>query len=124
MAEGSKTTIALDLAKLPLLPGVADLVRKGYFTRARVSNRTHVEKGLRIEGTPDPVLLEVFFDAQTSGGLLISVPAERAEQLVQACRSRGTLVSVVIGEVRNREEVSLVVHCAGATVRERGTTAP
>src|SRR5206468_9750188 len=73
MAEGSRVTLVLELSRLPLLPGVSSLVRRRFLTRASATNASHVAPALRVEGRPDPVLLDVFYDAQTSGGLLISV---------------------------------------------------
>jgi selenide,water dikinase len=109
MAQGSGMTIVIDLERLPLLPRVGDLVRKGHFTRASKTNATFVESGLRIEGKLDPVRREMFYDAQTSGGLMISVPREKAEELIKACKSKGTLTAVVIGEVTAKQDAWLVV---------------
>jgi selenide,water dikinase len=109
MAAGSGTTIVLDLAKLPLLPRVGDLVRKGHFTRASKTNAKYVAPELRIEGKPDPVRVEVFYDAQTSGGLFISVPAAKADALVQKAIAQGCPSACIIGEVSERQKVALVV---------------
>jgi selenide,water dikinase len=78
-------------------------------TRASQTNAEYVKSGLKIEGEPDPVRLEVFYDAQTSGGLLISVPAEKAEALVSAARQRGAATTCVIGDVRERGDAALIV---------------
>ncbi len=99
MALGSRNTIVLELGRLPLLPGVSELVRKGFFTRASKTNESYVAEGLRVEGAPDPVRLAIFYDAQTSGGLLIAVPAERADALVEDARRRGAPQTCIIGEV-------------------------
>jgi selenide,water dikinase len=109
MAEGSNTTIILELSRLPLIPGAERLAHKPYLTRASATNAAYVQAGLRIEGKPDPTRLEFFYDAQTSGGLLISVPAERAEALVENVRRRGAASACVIGEVTKRADVALVV---------------
>jgi selenide,water dikinase len=109
MAGGSGKTLVFELSKLPLIPGVREYVRKPFFTRASASNRSYVEAELAIDGKPDPVLLEVFFDAQTSGGMLISVPAERAEALVENVRKQGGSFACVIGEVRERGQKALII---------------
>ena len=109
MAEGSHTTIVIELSRLPLLPGAERLARKPYLTRASATNAGYVAPGLRIEGEPDAMRLEFFYDAQTSGGLLISVPADRAEALVAAVRARAGTSACVIGEVRQRGDAALVV---------------
>jgi selenide,water dikinase len=108
MAQGSGVTFIIDLERLPLLPRVGELVRKGYFTRASKTNATFVASGLRVEGNPDPIRREVFYDAQTSGGLLISVPGEKAEQLAKTCIAKGTLTATIIGEVTPKQDVWLV----------------
>lgn len=109
MALGSGTTLVIHLSQLPLLPGVEILVAKKYFTRASKSNRQYVEADLRVQDSLDPVRLEFFFDAQTSGGLLISVPADRAQSLVQKARQRGASSACIIGEVTPRHGPALEV---------------
>jgi selenide, water dikinase len=109
MAEGSGTTIVIDLNSLPLLPRVGELVQKGHYTRASKTNASFVAPGLRIEGKPDPVRLAVFYDAQTSGGLMICVPGAKAEELAAKCKAKGCLTAVVIGEVTEKRDASLVV---------------
>jgi selenide,water dikinase len=109
MAEGSKTTLVFELGALPLFPGAEKLARKPYLTRASATNSAYVAGSLRKEGKLDPVRLEFFHDAQTSGGMLISVPAAEAEVLVQKCRGRGAAATAIIGEVVERQEVALVL---------------
>jgi selenide,water dikinase len=109
MARGSGCTLVFDLARLPLIPGVERLVHKPFFTRASATNAAYVAPGLRVEGKPDPIRREVFYDAQTSGGLLISVPADRAEALVAEARQRGAAVACVIGEVTERQDTTSLV---------------
>jgi selenide,water dikinase len=109
MAEGSGTTIILELSKLPLLPGAEALARKPYLTRASATNAAYVAPSLRKEGKLDPVRLEFVYDAQTSGGMLISVPADRTEDLIASAKAKGALVAVVIGEVVERGDVALIL---------------
>jgi selenide,water dikinase len=108
MAEGSQTTLVFELARLPVLPGAEKLARRPYLTRASATNASYVASALRIEGRPDPALLEFFYDAQTSGGLLISVPPEAADKLVVEARNRGAEATAIVGEVRARESAALV----------------
>jgi selenide,water dikinase len=109
MAKGSGTTLALELSRLPILPGAEKLARRPYLTRASATNAAYVAEDLRIEGKPDPVRLEFFYDAQTSGGLLISVPGDRADALVADARSRGATASSIVGEVRERGDKALIL---------------
>lgn len=109
MADGSGTTLVLELSKLPILPGAEKLAHKPFVTRASATNASYVAGSLRIEGKPDPVRLEFFYDAQTSGGLLISVPPDRAEALVETARKKGAAVACIIGEVIEKQDVALIL---------------
>ena len=57
----------------------------------------------------DPVRLEVFYDAQTSGGMLISLPAAHAEAAVARARERGAAATCVIGEVIERRDKAIIL---------------
>jgi selenide,water dikinase len=111
MAEGSGVTLAFELSRLPLLEGAQQLARKPFITRASATNAGYVAPSLKIEGKPDATRLEFFYDAQTSGGMLISVPAERAEALAVAARQGGAVQTAIIGEVIERQDnIALIVH--------------
>jgi selenide,water dikinase len=109
MAEGSGVTLVIDLARLPLIPGAERLARKPYLTRASATNAAYVAPGLQIEGKPDATRLEFFYDAQTSGGLLISLPADRAEELTKRVREKGGAAAAIVGQVVERGEKALIV---------------
>jgi selenide,water dikinase len=109
MAEGSKTTLVIELSRLPIFPGAEAIARKPYLTRASGTNAGYVAPSLRKEGKLDPVRLEFFYDAQTSGGMLISVPADKADAMVKSARAKGAAVTCIIGEVVERQDVALVL---------------
>ncbi len=108
MAQGSDVTVVIDLPRLPILPRVADLVKRGHFTRASKTNKSFVAAGLRIEGKPDPVRLAVFYDAQTSGGMLICIPPDKVAALVESARAKGATATTIVGEVTEKQDVWLV----------------
>ena len=109
MAEGSKVTLVFSLSQLPLLPGAEAIARKPYLTRASATNASYVAGSLKKEGKLDATRLEFFYDAQTSGGLLISVPADRVGALVESLKAKGTSAAAVVGEVIERGETALVL---------------
>jgi selenide,water dikinase len=108
MAQGSNATIVIELSKLALLPRLDELIRRGYYTRASKTNASFVAPGLRLEGTPDPIRLDAFYDAQTSGGLMICTPGDKADALVAQCLANGCLTAVIIGEVTTKQDAWLV----------------
>jgi selenide, water dikinase len=109
MAEGSKTTIILDLNKIPLLPGLEQLDVTKHRTRASATNLTYTIAGTQFDGTVKELNREVFYDAQTSGGLLICIAADRLPKLLEELKKANTLAMAVIGEVVSRREKALWV---------------
>src|SRR5262249_11505498 len=109
MAQGSNVTLVVELSRMPLLPGAEKLAHRPYLTRASATNASYVASSIRVEGQPDSTRLEFFYDAQTSGGLLISVPGAEAKNLVDLARSKGATAAVIVGEVIERTEAALIV---------------
>jgi len=88
----------LDAAAVPLIDGVRDLAGAGMVAGGTQRNLAFVAPDVDFGDLPEPDRL-LLADAQTSGGLLLAVPADRATKLVGACRAHGTLAAAVVGEV-------------------------
>jgi selenide, water dikinase len=84
--------------RVPVLDGVLDLAGMGIVPSGTHSNKTFRQDCLVDPNTIDPVLLDILFDAQTSGGLLIALAAEEAETLVTRLRDSGIREASIIGE--------------------------
>ena len=86
---------------LPAFPGAVDALRLGVIPGAIERNREYVGDAIHIAPEVDESLANLGFDAQTSGGLLIAVPAERLETLRQSLRRRGAEAFVIGGIIGN-----------------------
>jgi selenide,water dikinase len=101
MARGSGVTLEIDASSVPLIQGARELAAAGMLTSGDKSNRAYVgEDVLLVEGLSRE-LASLLFDPQTAGGLLISVPGERAQDLLASLRERYT-EAALIGRVRER----------------------
>jgi selenide,water dikinase len=109
LAEASGVAIVLEIGKLPLLPGSEPLAEAGFFTRASKTNRDFVEPVLRREGSLDSIREEYLYDAQTSGGLLMSVPEESVNDVLARLHREGVAAACVIGSVAERTNANLVI---------------
>lgn len=109
MAEGANVTVRLRLAGLPLLAGIESVDVAKFRTRGSKGNREYVEPSLRFEGSPEAFRSEFLFDPQTSGGLLIAIPADRVDGLLLRLKAAGTLANAVVGEVLPRQDAALLV---------------
>jgi selenide,water dikinase len=95
MAVGSHVTIEIESAKVPLLPGALDAVRAGATPGGLANNREFVSSAVATAVPIDPALLDLLYDPQTSGGLLISMPetdAARMEVQFPAARRIGRIL--------------------------------
>ncbi len=99
MAAASKVNVELAWDDLPLLPGVLDCVAAGIVPGAVERNRESSGGAVAAIDGVDPAWIDILFDAQTSGGLLISLPGEAADALVARLRAEGMEEAAVVGRV-------------------------
>ena len=97
MAMGSGITLLLDSSALPLLPGARRLAEQGFLTGGCQRNRAYLEDKVVVESRVPEGLREVAFDPQTSGGLLLAVPAKAAGRLVRKLRENGIDAATIVG---------------------------
>jgi selenide,water dikinase len=95
-------TIELEVKALPYFQEAYEYAGEYLLTAAGQRNRNHM-KGLADVDALDFPVQELLFDPQTSGGLVISVAAEDAEQLLEAIRQVEP-AAAIIGEVLERGE--------------------
>jgi selenide,water dikinase len=84
MAERSGVAVQVHAAALPLLPGALECSAAGVHTGGEDRNRAWLSGHVAADPAVDPDRLALAFDPQTSGGLLLAVPARRARRLEAA----------------------------------------
>lgn len=99
MLSASGVAATLDSASVPLLRGAADAVHKGAIPGGTKRNREALSPHVTFKAGVDEVIRTLLFDAQTSGGLLIAVPEDRAPALRQALEKEGTIAAALIGRI-------------------------
>jgi selenide,water dikinase len=87
MAERSGVRIRLDGAAMPALAGALELARQGVRTGGDPRNREFAGPHVTSDGV-DEAVLALGYDAQTAGGLLVSLPADKALSLEAEFRAR------------------------------------
>jgi selenide,water dikinase len=98
MALASDVSLRLRASAVPLLPGALDCVRAGFIPGGLKNNRDFAECAAEFDAAVPPDLRTLLFDPQTAGGLLISVDANSAGQLLTALRAK-KIPAALIGEV-------------------------
>ena len=99
LARGAKLEAHLDMAKIPLLPGVEQLAHDGYFTGASGRNWDAYGKDVDLSPAVSPAQHMLLTDPQTSGGLLVSCDAGSVDQVLELFRREGFGEAAVIGRM-------------------------
>ncbi len=109
MAEASKVTLFFFAERIPIFEGCERYVRMGLIPGVSKLSKIYLQDKIRIDPGVREEHKDIVFDAQTSGGLLISVPKEKAETLCAKLKQRGVATVSVIGEVHEKRDVSIIV---------------
>jgi selenide,water dikinase len=107
MAAASKVSLVVHAAALPVLEGARDLLARNK-TRGMATNREHFSPVMRVVAGVDPVLVDLCYDPQTSGGLLIAVAAANADALAAELDRNGVRPSR-IGEVTPPQDCRVIL---------------
>jgi selenide, water dikinase len=107
MAKASRVSIALYLKSVPLIGKTYSLIDDGCIPGASFRNLDYAEKDTAFDTSLDYNLKMVAFDAQTSGGLLISVNESIATELLAELISAGLTRSCIVGRVTEPDEKAL-----------------
>lgn len=100
-------SIEVDSSKVKYIPGAMHLAEEFLITGGGQKNRNFLTNKVRFESVDIP-MQEILFDPQTSGGLLISVDADKAEELLKELNAL-ELPSSIVASVVPRRDVNIIV---------------
>jgi len=99
MAAASQVELTLFAEEVPVLAAAREYAAMGLVPAGSFANRNFCVKSLVIDPRIAPLLLDIFSDAQTNGGLLIAIADEEAKTLIKRLHAAGVSSAAVIGEV-------------------------
>ena len=108
MLSASGVSATVRAPAVPVIEGARELAAAGQIPGGSKRNRAYVEPSVRFAGDVDEVSRVVLTDAQTSGGLLISCPADRAGALRASLNER-RVPSHEVGRVEDGPAGSIIV---------------
>ncbi len=108
IAQASGVTLQFDLGALPFYPGSLELAAAGVVSGGSARGKASLEGDVQIASDAEDARVDIAFDAETSGGLLIAVAPEQANELEHQLSSRGVPVHGV-GEVLPRTDSVIVL---------------
>lgn len=109
MIEGTDVGMVIHSATVPLLPETERYARMGLIPAGTIRNRDFRLPMIELATEISDERLLILFDAQTSGGLLISVPGQEADMLLQRMHEEGIEEATLIGEVTAESKGKITV---------------
>jgi selenide,water dikinase len=99
MAAASQVGMVIQSKAVPILPEAMEYAKLGLIPGGAYSNRDFFSCRVEVHSGVLALLVDLFYDPQTSGGLLISLPAGKAEELVATLKKEKNIDSRIVGEV-------------------------
>ncbi len=99
MVAASKVDVEIIWDDLPLLPGVLQCLADGIASGAVERNRESSGHCLIADEHVQPAMSDLCFDPQTSGGLLIAIGQDAADDLLERLHAAGVSDAMIIGKI-------------------------
>jgi selenide,water dikinase len=109
MVVGSGCGMQLETKTIPILPEAIEYAGMGLMPAGTFKNKEFRVGMVEFSASVDPVLQDILFDPQTSGGLMICVDRESAEDLTSDLIQKGINAASVIGEVIDEPRERIIV---------------
>ena len=104
MLDGTGMAAVIDSSSVPVLAEAMEFAAMGMVSTAAHKNRLFRQRMVEMAADFDPVLRDIFFDPQTSGGLLIGCPEKAARSLLHRLLEEGVGDAGIIGYVTHGKE--------------------
>jgi selenide,water dikinase len=109
MVEGEDVGMAIYSSSVPILPGTEEFALMGLIPGGTIRNRDFRLPMIERAADMSDEKLLILFDAQTSGGLLISVPEHEAQSLLERLHQEGVGAAAIVGEVVAKPKGKIVI---------------
>jgi len=99
MVCDSRCSLRLQSSRIPILEEAVEFASMGLFPAGAYKNKEYRLCMVKFSEEIDPIRQDIFFDPQTSGGLLFSLPKAQAEGALKSLHTAGCTDAAIIGEV-------------------------
>jgi selenide,water dikinase len=99
MVLASRVGMVIESKNIPVFPEAIEYARLGLIPGGAHSNRDFFSCRVNVGPNVPGLLIDLLYDPQTSGGLLIALPSNEAERLVEALKKDGEIHSSIVGKV-------------------------
>ena len=88
MAQGSECTLRIQTSQVPYHKEAYEMAEMGFIPAGAYRNRTYAQAGVKNTGNVPQAMEDILFDPQTSGGLLIALPADEADECLKELKEK------------------------------------
>jgi selenide,water dikinase len=99
MATASQVGMLIQSAAIPIFPEAMEYAKLGLIPGGAYSNRQFFSCRVEADTSLSRLLMDVLYDPQTSGGLLISLPSDQAQNLVGTLKKEVQMDAWIVGQV-------------------------
>ena len=110
MLKASGMSAELNSYTVPILAGVRKHLSSGIYPGGSQQNLDFTQPFIEWDRKVSLEMKQCLADAQTSGGLLISVPETHAEKLLAKLRKNGCSRAEVIGTIRSKSDKAMYIN--------------
>lgn len=107
MAQASGVSIHLDTQRLPLMKQAVAYAKMGLIPAGAYANKSHFQQFIHIDAKVAQFIADIFYDPQTSGGLLFCLPEQYASDCLANLHSNNVNASIV--GIVERQQSKLVL---------------
>lgn len=100
MAQGSGVSLEIWAEQVPIIKESIELARMGIIPAGAHKNRSFYGKAIRFSPDVKEEIGDIMFDPQTSGGLLLAVPADKAAKLMELLAANNKTPFQTVGRVK------------------------
>jgi selenide,water dikinase len=109
MADASNVSLEIWSDYIPIIKESIDFAKMGIIPAGAYNNEGYIGKHVHFAESIKQEIRDIMYDPQTSGGLLISVPEEKLEKLMNELRMSNKTDFNLIGKVKPKGEYSIEV---------------
>ena len=110
MCKGSNVSAEIYSSEIPLINGTKELAEKGFIPGGSKRNFKTSGKYTKFSGSMSEIEKIILADAQTSGGLLISLPENQANEFLNRFRDETCMEAATIGKIFEKGKDTITVH--------------
>jgi selenide,water dikinase len=111
MVAQSGITAEIHVDKVPFFEGVLEYVREDMISGAIERNREYAAQYVEVsEGVSEEEEITLY-DPQTSGGFLIAVKQDQADEFIKKLKQRGLKTAAIIGKIVDKSEGKIILSC-------------